>query len=301
MDINGRSIALKRFFVLLPILLVLIAGIAFYTFKYHPEKIDYMKPTVVVSIVPQETFVKAIGRDLINVVTMVPTGSSPESYAPSHRQMEEFSRASVYFCIGVPSEQTNILHRAHEINHNIKIVNIADEVANIYPYREFEPGVLDPHVWLSPKRVKAMIDVIQRELSLLDAANDAVYQKNAQEYKDNLDKLDNEIRYILSGNRNNTFIVYHPSLGYFADDYCINMLSLEKEGKEATPKEIQSIADSAKSMGIHTIFYQAEADSRQAETFAREIGGNAEMIAPLSADYIENLKSIAMAIAKALK
>lgn len=259
------------------------------------------KATVVVSIVPQETFVKAVAGDLVNVVTFIPIGSSPESYAPSPKQLEQISDASTYFCIGVPAEQASILTRIYDINSRLKVLNISDEVANIYPYREFSPGEHDPHVWLSPKRVKIMIDIIQRELTLIDSANANTYKKNAQEYKKRLDKLDSDIKDMLSDVKHNTFVMNHPSLGYFADDYGLIMISLEQEGKAATPKEIQSMVDLAEARNINTIFYQAEADSRQAEAFAREIGGTAQAIAPLSPNYIENLQEIALLISDALK
>lgn len=259
------------------------------------------KPTVVVSIVPQETFVKAVAGDLVDIVTMVPPGSSPENYAPTPQELQAFSEASIYFSIGVPTELANILPKAYDINKNLKVVKLADEVGAVHPARYFAPGEADPHIWLSPKRVKVMIDVISKELSALDPENRTIYEMNAQEYKERLDKLDENIKTSLSGIQNRTFIVYHPAFGYFADDYGLEMLSLEEEGKEATAKEIQDKIDRAKSEGIKVIFYQAEMDSRQARTFAGEIGGKAEQVAPLAADYIENLEKIAQTFASLLK
>lgn len=259
------------------------------------------KPTVVVSIVPQETFVKAVAGDLVNIVTMIPPGSSPENYAPTPQELQAFSKASIYFSIGIPTELAGILPKAYDINKSLKIVRLAEEVSEIYPARYFAPGERDPHIWLSPKRVKVMIDVISRELSVLDPENEAIYEMNAQEYKEKLDKLDRDIRDSLSGLQNRTFIVYHPAFGYFADDYDLEMLSLEEEGKEATAEEIQDKIDRAKREGIKVIFYQAEMDSRQARTFAGEIGGKAEQIAPLAPNYIENLEKIAQTFAALLK
>ncbi|MDD3024913.1 MAG: zinc ABC transporter substrate-binding protein [Syntrophomonadaceae bacterium] len=43
------------------------------------------KLRVAVSIVPQATFVGAVGGDMVEVVTMIPPGASPENYAPSPR------------------------------------------------------------------------------------------------------------------------------------------------------------------------------------------------------------------------
>jgi zinc transport system substrate-binding protein len=258
--------------------------------------------TVAVSIVPQATFVEAVAGDLVDVVVMIPPGYSPENYAPTPQQLADFSKASLYFAIGVPAEEAGILPKAESLNEDIKIVPLQAEVAQVYPPRMMEDvehghGGVDPHIWLSPKRVKVMIEAIARELGELDPEHADVYRQNTEDYMAQLDRLDEEIREILSGSQNRTIILYHPAFGYFADDYGLTMIALEQEGKSATAKDFQNALDIAKEEGIKVIFYQEEFDSRQADTFAAEIGGEAVRLSPLSPDYINNLKQTAEAFA----
>ncbi|NLN42595.1 MAG: zinc ABC transporter solute-binding protein [Clostridiales bacterium] len=259
------------------------------------------KPTIAVSIVPQSTFVKEVAGDLVDVVTMIPPGSSPETYSATPNQLKSFSHASIYFTIGIPSEEASILPKAKDFNPDLKIVDLAKHVSEVYPDLEIAPGERDPHIWLSPKRVKVMIDVIAEELSKLDPENKDTYNNNAQRYKEQLDQLDTKIRDSLTDLKIKTFIAYHPAFGYFADDYDLEMIALEEEGKEASPQTFENIVDMAKEKGIKVIFYQAEVDSRQAETFATEIGGKTEKIAPLAPDYIENLERMANTFAQVMK
>jgi len=259
------------------------------------------KRIVAVSIVPQETFVKEVAKDLVDVITLIPPGNSPETYSPTPKELQKFSQASIYFTIGVPAEQANILPATRDLSPNTKIVDLASIVSREYPDREFAPGERDPHIWLSPKRAKVMIDTIQKELSDLDPENSDTYQKNAENYKARLDELDLSIKEKLKDLPNKSFIVYHPAFGYFADDYGLEMISLEEEGKEATPQRFQEVVEITKSKGIKVIFHQAEVDSRQAKAFAEEIGGRAEKIAPLAPDYIENLEKMADILADTLK
>jgi len=249
--------------------------------------------TVAVTIVPQETFVKAVAGDLAEVVTMVPPGRSPESYAPTPKELQKFSDASIYFTIGISTEEVNILPRTQDINKNLKVVSLADEVAKVYPDREFAPGSRDPHTWLSPKRAIVMIRTIARELSAIDPENSGTYEKNANAYIAEIEKADSEIAELLKDLKSRTFIIYHPAFGYFADDYGLNMLALEEEGKEATARDLQKVIDVAKAENIKVVFYQAEDESKKSKAFAEEIGGIAELINPLAADYIENLKKVA--------
>ena len=250
------------------------------------------KIKVAVSIVPEETFVKEVGGDKVSVTTMIPSGQSPENYAPTTDIMEELSNSSLYFSIGVPTENANILPKIQDFNKNIKIVSMADEVSNIYGERKFESGERDPHIWLSPKRAKVMVETIAKELSEVDPDNADYYKTNSENYIKKIDKLDEDIKSSLSSLKEKDFICYHPAFGYFADDYGINMIALENEGKEATIEDFEKTIDVAKKKGIKAIFYQAEIDSKQAKSFATEINGKAEMVQPLSADYIKNLEKM---------
>ncbi|MGH4117624.1 metal ABC transporter solute-binding protein, Zn/Mn family [Clostridium sp.] len=251
------------------------------------------KINVAVSIVPQETFVKAVGGDKVDVITMIPPGKSPENFAPNPEIMERLSTASIYFTIGVPTENANVLPKIKDFNKDIKIVNMAEVVSNVYPDRKFESGERDPHIWLSPKRAMVMVKEIVSELSIKDPTNKSFYETNGENYIKKLEKLDIDTKDSLLSLKKKAFICYHPALGYFADEYGLEMVSLEKEGKEATIQDLQNTIDFAKKEYINVIFYQAEIDSKQSETFALEIDGKAEMVEPLSADYINNLEKMA--------
>lgn len=259
------------------------------------------KISVAVSIVPQETFVKAVGGDKVDIVTMIPPGKSPENFAPNPDLMEKLSTASAYFTIGVPTEKASILPKVTDFNKNIKIVNIAELVSNVYPERKFASGERDPHIWLSPKRVKVMIQEIVKELSLIDPSNKIFYETNGEDYINSLDKLDGDLKDSMLSLKKKAFVCYHPAFGYFADEYGLEMVSLEQEGKEATIEDFLKTIDFAKKENIKTVFYQAEIDSKQAKTFASEIGGRAEMVEPLSADYIRNLEKMAKTFKQAIE
>ncbi|MFD3155504.1 metal ABC transporter solute-binding protein, Zn/Mn family [Haloimpatiens sp. FM7330] len=259
------------------------------------------KPVIAVSIVPEETFVKAVAGNLVDIVTMIPPGKSPTNYQPTPELLEDFSDASIYFTIGVPTEKDNILPKAKDFNKNLKIIDLSKKVSGTYKDRKFTSGGRDPHIWLSPKRVEIMINSIKDELSNIDPQNKDIYSKNAKAYIKNLNTLDKNIKTTLNNVVNKTFIIYHPSLGYFADDYGLNMLTLEQNGKEATPQDMQNLINKAKQNNIKVIFYQAEVDSKQCSAFAESINGETEKVNPLDGNYIENMKKIAHTFSKTIK
>ena len=267
------------------------------TVPLSPET-DTAGLTVAVTIVPEETFVKAVAGDLADVVTIIPPGYSPENYEPAASEIEHFQDSVLYFAVGLPVEETVIFPNAPE---TLRIVSLADAARAVYPERTFADGERDPHIWLSPKRVIVMIETIAEELSAADPQNRTTYEANAAAYIAELSTVDQELVSILSGVQNRVFVTYHPAFGYLADDYGLEMFSLEEEGREATPQHLQEMIDLAASKNIKVLFYQEEIDSRQSEAYAEEIGGKTIRLAPLSPDYLENLKEMAKTMAEAME
>ena len=95
------------------------------------SQITSEKPIIAVTIVPEQTFAKAVCGDLAEVIALVPPGNSPENYEPTPAEMKKFSKASLYFSIGVPTEKANILPNIG----SVKTVSLQNEVASVYPDR----------------------------------------------------------------------------------------------------------------------------------------------------------------------
>ncbi len=259
------------------------------------------KPMVAVTIAPQAAFVREVAGNLVNVVTMMPPGANHETYSPPPQDMEKLSAAALYLAMGLPPERTSLLPKLAEMNRNMKITDVQNEVAKVYAPRYFAPDDQDPHIWLSPKRAVVMVRLTAQELALIDPANRVTYEANAARLIGQIEAADREIHAKLQGFTQRTIIVYHPAFGYFADDYKLDMVALEEEGKEADPRRMREIIDMAREKGIKVIFYQDDIDGRQSRTFAEELGGQAEKVSPMATDYVENLKRIAASFAIGLK
>jgi len=90
----------------------------------------YAQTNVVVSILPQKTFVEKIGRDKVKVTNMVRPGSDPHSYEPKPSQMRDISKANIYFPIGLEFENTWLPKFAAQ-NKNMKFVEMTKNVEYI--------------------------------------------------------------------------------------------------------------------------------------------------------------------------
>ena len=251
---------------------------------------------VAVSITPQEAFVDQVGKELVNVTTIIKPGYSPANYEPSLKEIAELNQVDVYFAIGVPAEAGNIIPELDDLD----IVYLQDLVREEYPDREFAPGSRDPHIWLSIKRVKVMVDEIASELARIDPDNSDYYLANSSDYKTSLDELDDDLEAIFIGKTMRKFIVFHPSYGYFADDYNLEMYSLEQGGKEPTASHLQDMFDLANNYNINYVFHQAEIDSVQVISFVEQIDGETVELNPLGYDYIDNMLNMGELIGDSL-
>lgn len=265
------------------------------------------KRVIAVTVLPQETFVKKVAGDLVDVVTLVPPGASPENYQPTPKQMEDLAKASLYFTIGMPSETTNIIPGAASLNKGLEIIDLAAKVDAVYPARFFDASEdedhigRDPHMWMSPRRAIVMVNAIAEKLSEIDPKHKDLYNSNAQAYIKELEDLDAQLTQTFAQIEQKKFIIMHPSMGYFADDYGLTMVELEQNGKVSSASHMQTVIDYARENRIKVVFYQSEFDPNQAKTLAAEIDGTTMELEVLSADYIPNMKKILEIFAANLK
>lgn len=252
------------------------------------------RPVIAVTIAPEAEFVKKITGDKFNVITLVPPGYNPESYAIDIQQSVYFSRAELYFSIGVPSE-TGVA-----VPSNVKEIKLHEEVGKTFPHRMFDED-RDPHIWLSVSRVKAIVNLMADEIAAKDMENAEFYRANAAKYLSELDAANAQIQGMFERLTMKKFLVFHPAYGYFADEYGLEMIALEEEGHETTAAHKAEIIDYARANGINAIFYQSDISAAEPESVAEELNGEAVLLNPLAENYIENLMLMANLIRNAMR
>jgi zinc transport system substrate-binding protein len=132
-----------------------------------------------------------------------------------------------------------------------------------------------------------------------DPSHENEYRRNCDEYTSRLKDLDQRIDAAFSRSAPGMILVTHQAWDYFARDYHLDIVAIEKEGKEPTAKELASFILLARSNGIRVIFAEAQESTREAETIAGEIGGSVRVLDPLAGDYLANMERVAEAFARA--
>ena len=256
---------------------------------------------VMVTVLPQVEFVSAVGGNRVDVTAMVPPGANPHTYEVTPAQMAKLSTARLYFKVGSPIEfELTWLDKLTAQNENMKVVDCNNGIELVQSVDPDEPGI-DPHTWTSPQNVKIMVNNICTGLVQLDTVNKSYYEANRDIYVQKLDALDSDIKLALAGAVNRAFIVYHPAWGYFAREYSLQQIGIEKEGKEPQAAYMARLINEARDKNIRVIFVSPQFDTRSAEAIAREMGGRVVSIDPEGRDYIDNMRKVAAAFGEAMK
>lgn len=266
-------------------------------------------PTISVTIEPQRYFAEQIVGDKFKVNTIVPAGTSPESYDPTPSQMIALNQSTLYFKVGYLGfenawgknlEENNVHVRLIDTSENINLIEGSDhslEVGDNHSHEGHDHSGVDPHVWSSPKSALIMAENMLNALVVADVENQKHYRDNFSKLKTEIVETDKKITELLANVPLRSFIIYHPALGYFARDYNLTQYSIELEGKSPSPQQLKEMIDFAHAQGIKTIFVQKGFDSKNAESLAKEVGASIHSIDPLSYNWSEELIRIAEILA----
>jgi zinc transport system substrate-binding protein len=268
---------------------------------------------VLVSILPQRFIVERVGGERVRVTVLVGPGQTPATFEPSPRQITAVGRARLYFRIGVGFEHA-WLPRLRAINPRLEVLDQRDGLplrgepaghGHRHGDGEDLPGDAhagtDPHVWTSPRLVNAMASQVRDTLARLDPPGRPDYDRRLATLRAELDGLDREVRSILEPVQGRRFLVFHPTWGYFADEYGLEQVAIEHEGKEPGARRLGALIDDARARGIRAVFVQRQYSATAAQTVARAIGARVVELDPLSDDYVANTRRVAQAFRDALE
>ena len=258
------------------------------------------KPILTVTLEPLRYFTEAIAGDSYEVVSMVPKGSSPESYDPTPQQLVNLSKSQAYLRIGYIGFEQAWMKKLEANCPNMKVYDTSKDIDLIrdkghWHGDHFHEGGVEPHVWNSTQNALIIADNIYQALCELDSTHQEDYQKRLDVLKQTIRQTDANIRTLLE-NADSTFLIYHPALSYFARDYGLKQVSIEEGGKEPSPAQLKALIETCRNENVHTIFVQQEFDQRNAQLIANELGINIVSINPLSYDWVKDMIRIAEAL-----
>lgn len=296
----------------------------------------FAKPLVSVSIPPQKYFVEKIAANTLDINVIIPAGVDEHNFDFKPATMQRLEKSDIYFTIGLEFERV-FADKFQSNFANLQVIDTGKDLRNLatshthskddhdehhdhaghddHDHDEHAHGKdkhhahkhsnshethseKDPHIWLDPILVKIQASTIAKALIAKYPQNKALYEANLIKFQADLDALNAEISALFEKSKNKKFIIYHPSLGYFAARYHLVQIPVEIEGKEPKTKDLQRLMSVAKKENIKTIFVQKGFSQNAAKSLAKELKASVVELNHLSDDYSKNLLEIAKKIAQ---
>ncbi|MCM1503991.1 MAG: zinc ABC transporter substrate-binding protein [Muribaculum sp.] len=255
------------------------------------------KPTITVSIRPQKYFLEKIVGDKWDVKCLLGNSADPESFDPGMTHLINLENSKAYFRIGNIPFESAIINKVKNNNPGLLLYDNSEGISLITGTHSQGGSEIDPHTWTSIKNAKKIASNMYDAVAELDPTNKRYYGANLKKFLHELDSLDTCVDSLLRPMRGSAFVVWHPSLSYFARDYGLHQICLSPEGKEASVNMIKKSVEQAKKENAKILFYQKDVDSRQAVSINEQLGANLVEIQPLSYEWYTEMSNIANAIA----
>jgi|GEM_PF-6611856 len=259
-------------------------------FLYFAGTSVFAQPiTVVVSILPQAEWVKAVGKEYVSVEVLLPPGASEEAFEPSAKHLARVAKSQLWVVVGQLPFETQYKSKCLALNPKLLIIEaIPAGLHKPFSTDVHETG-LDPHTWLSIGFAKRYIEAIRVALTRLNPALGPVFQANATAYIQQLNQAEIIIKQNLSQAPKKKFFIYHPVLGYFASDYGWQQLPIQHNHAEPSPKVMKQVVDTAKKESIKKIVVHPEFDLSLRLVLEKTIQGKAIVFNPFKVPYIDNM------------
>ena len=250
------------------------------------------KPIVSVSILPQKYFIEQIAGDFLEINVMIPPGMSPANCDLSMAKLQKLNDSDICFSMGHLPFETTHLYPVLKNKKDIQVIHHSDNIELIGGgcCAAHAGEGIDPHIWMSIANANSIANDIYNTLAKRYPKQESKLRINYEALKIQIDSISTTTEQLFNNKRHSAFLIYHPALTYFANDYGLEQIAIEDEGKEPNPMHLKKVIDTARQKGIKLIFIQKQFDLTNAQSIAKEIGGKVIPIDPLEENWIEGMK-----------
>ncbi|QDT40471.1 Periplasmic zinc-binding protein TroA precursor [Gimesia alba] len=210
--------------------------------------------------------VKNVGREYVNVTQIMGSGVDPHMHKASRDDVQTIMNADLVFYSGLMLEgkMADTLIKVSRNKPVFAVTELIDEKTLLEP-EDFN-GHYDPHVWMDVAAWSQCVDAVKDALSQVDPKHADVYQKNAAEYKKELEQLHQyglkTMQSIPEASR--TLITSHDAFNYFGRAYGLDVQGVQgiSTESEAGLKRINQLVDMLVKKNIKAVFVESSVSKK---------------------------------------
>mgnify|MGYP001029676439 CR=1 FL=1 len=226
---------------------------------------------IVVTMFPQYDIVKQIVDDKIGVSLITPIGTEVHGFEPTSKQLITIKNSKLFIFTSYEIDTWVTASLIKDINH----LNLYENFSQIsYPNTS---DVDFSHYWTDPIIFINLIDTILEQLILIDNVNQSFYIKNANDYKNKILSLHNEMANYFKNQKGTIFFAGHNSMLNFSSRYQLKMITLHEHFEpdaDLTSQQLKSLVDKIKASDIHFLFIGELVSTKVGESIKTALGTN---------------------------
>ena len=244
-----------------------------------------------------------VGGPDVRVVNLVKPGVEPHDIELAPRQVGAVEQASlVVYLHGFQAAVDDAVRNAApdsrlDIGPVVHVQPLSSDL------KDENGSGIDPHVWLDPVRMTAIVDAVARRLAIADPAHAAGYASRAAAADRRLAALDSLFRSRLQGCVRHDIVTAHTAFAYLGARYGLHQVGVTglSPDAEPAPGHVAKVARYARAHGVTTVFFESRIDPKLAQTVASEIGAGTAVLDPVEGvrpgdDYLSVMRRNAEAL-----
>lgn len=273
--------------------ILLLVGLLIAACATNPKSGKEDKPLLMVTIEPIRFMADQIGGDCFQIESQIPKGANPETYDMTPRQMVHLAESAAYLRIGYIGFENAWMERLMESNPKMSVFDLSKGLDLIG-----SADAIEPHIWNSTVNARIIAKNILQAMIELDKDHKETFQAGYESLIQTINQTEQSLEKMLKDQKGKSFLIYHPTLTYFARDWGLHQICIEEDGKEPTIQQLRQITNESRAQGVKTIFIQPEFDHENARLVANETGSELSEIFPLSYDWAVELLRIGEILSK---
>lgn len=223
--------------------------------------------------------VKNIGKDRIELYSIVHRGVDPHEYEPKPEDISKATDATVLFHNGLNLETggNGWFKKLVKTAHKKFGADVFAASAGVTPqYLTTNKNETDPHAWLDLENGIQYVKTITKVLKAKDPKNAAFYQKNADAYIQKLQKLHTKARskFLDIPEAQRLLVTSEGAFKYFSKAYHVTPAYIWEINTESqgTPEQMQAVLAKIRASQVKHLFVESSVSPKAMNQVATETG-----------------------------
>ncbi len=243
-------------------------------------------PKIVTTIAPIHSLVAGVTEGVTPVELLFSAGKSPHGAGLKPSQIRLLSRADLVVRIDPALERgvDRALGKSDESEESARVLTLSriegitlhrarnldlhaftdsdeddDGSDHDHDHGHLHDGELDPHLWLSTENASLVIQAVAERLSILDAANTDLYNRNAANMREKVATLHNAIKTKMVS-INAKWLFFHDAYQYFEKEFDLSPMAIVTPDPEraVSGKRLQLLVGAVETEQLDCLFIEPQ-------------------------------------------